>query len=303
MRVVGVADRNPLRTRQARASSKIIAAPFSAIIAVGVFVLPDVIVGITEASATRKAGDAVKAQPLVDDGSGIGCCAHLRGADGMEDRGADIAGGFRQRRIVVADGGAGQIFLRVKSRQRLLLHQPPRGADGVGRDLPVFIGRQIVRRDRGRLVGLCGSDAHGAARGRLQIAGADRDGGEAVQGIAEFVERQRLHVELDVGALAMRIGAGEDAELRRRHGQRAAAAERVVEPHQAAPEQIVIGLVQGADALDLVDRALLQMVLQIAARRLAGRARRRCQAATASRPGQCRNGAAPASIRSSRRRE
>src|SRR5664280_2842698 len=34
-------------------SSKIIAAPFSAIIAVGVFVFPEVIVGITEASATR----------------------------------------------------------------------------------------------------------------------------------------------------------------------------------------------------------------------------------------------------------
>ena len=36
------------------ASSKIIAAPFSAIIAVGVLVLPEVIVGITEASATRR---------------------------------------------------------------------------------------------------------------------------------------------------------------------------------------------------------------------------------------------------------
>jgi hypothetical protein len=34
-------------------SSKIIAAPFSAIIAVGVLVFPEVIVGITEASATR----------------------------------------------------------------------------------------------------------------------------------------------------------------------------------------------------------------------------------------------------------
>jgi hypothetical protein len=38
---------------QARASSMIIVAAFSAIIAVGVLVLPDVIVGITEASATR----------------------------------------------------------------------------------------------------------------------------------------------------------------------------------------------------------------------------------------------------------
>ena len=85
-----------------------------------------------------------------------------------------------------------------------------------------------------------------------------------MQGIAEFVQRQRLHVELDVGALAMRVGAREDAELRRRHGQRPAAAEGIIEPHHAAPEQIVVGLVQRADALDLVDRALLQMVLQIA---------------------------------------
>src|SRR5580704_10023202 len=36
-----------------RESSRIIEAPFSAIIAVGVLVLPEVIVGITEASATR----------------------------------------------------------------------------------------------------------------------------------------------------------------------------------------------------------------------------------------------------------
>ena len=40
--------------RRYRASSRIIAAAFSAIIAVGVLVLPDVIVGITEASATRR---------------------------------------------------------------------------------------------------------------------------------------------------------------------------------------------------------------------------------------------------------
>lgn len=36
------------------ASSKIIAAPFSAIIAVGVLVLPDVMVGMIEASTMRK---------------------------------------------------------------------------------------------------------------------------------------------------------------------------------------------------------------------------------------------------------
>jgi hypothetical protein len=39
--------------RRYRESSSIIAAPFSAIIAVGVLVFPEVIVGMTEASATR----------------------------------------------------------------------------------------------------------------------------------------------------------------------------------------------------------------------------------------------------------
>jgi hypothetical protein len=42
-----------LKRANQRPSSRIIAAPFSAIIAVGVLVLPEVIVGITEASTTR----------------------------------------------------------------------------------------------------------------------------------------------------------------------------------------------------------------------------------------------------------
>ena len=52
----GTVDPNALSAGhqvRTRKSSRIIAAPFSAIIAVGVLVLPDVIVGITEASTTR----------------------------------------------------------------------------------------------------------------------------------------------------------------------------------------------------------------------------------------------------------
>ena len=71
--------------------------------------------------ADAQSGDAVEAQSLVDDGGGIGGGTHLGGADGVEDRGADIAGGLRQRRIVVADGRTGQIFLRLKFCQCLLL--------------------------------------------------------------------------------------------------------------------------------------------------------------------------------------
>src|SRR5258707_7040979 len=62
----------------------------------------------------------------------------------------------------------------------------------------------------------------------------------------------------------MGIGTREDTELRRRHGQGAAAPEGIVEPHQSAAEERIISLVQGTDAMNLVDSALLQMVLQIA---------------------------------------
>ena len=46
-----------------------------------------------------------------------------------------------QRRIIVANRGARQKFLGAIARQRRLLHQPPRGADGVGGDLAVLGGR------------------------------------------------------------------------------------------------------------------------------------------------------------------
>ena len=65
---------------------------------------------------------------------------------------------------------------------------------------------------------------------RLQALDGDRR--EAVQGIAELVERQRLDVELDVGAVVARIGAGENAELRRRHGQRSAARTAHIQRHR-----------------------------------------------------------------------
>src|SRR5215213_6605828 len=62
----------------------------------------------------------------------------------------------------------------------------------------------------------------------------------------------------------MRIRACENSELRRRHGQRATAPECIIEAHQPASDERIIGLVEGASALHLVDRPLLQMILQIA---------------------------------------
>src|SRR5207237_858362 len=100
----------------------IIAAPFSAIIMVGALVLPEVMVGMTEASTTRS-----RSCPMP------------------------------------------------RSRSTAAVLAPP----------PEPVTR------------------------RLQVAHARRERGKFGQWVAEFVERERLHVELDVGALARCIRARE----------------------------------------------------------------------------------------------
>src|SRR5947208_1312134 len=65
--------------------------------------------------------------------------------------------------------------------------------------------------------------------------------------------------------LAAGVEAGEQAELGRRHRQRAAAEQRVFEPHADAAQQRAVGLVERLDAVHLVDQPQLQMVLQILA--------------------------------------
>ena len=86
-----------------------------------------------------------------------------------------------------------------------------------------------------------------------------------MQRLAEAVERQRLHVILQIGALLVAIGAGEQAELRRRHGQRAAPQQRIFGEHAGKAEARMIALVERGDAVDLVDQPQLQVILQVGA--------------------------------------
>jgi len=92
------------------------AAPFSAIIMVGALVLPGGDRRLTEASMTRSRSTPATPKTAVNDHRRIAGKAHLGGADGMKDRRADVARGFRQRVVVVADRCARQVFVRMKRR-------------------------------------------------------------------------------------------------------------------------------------------------------------------------------------------
>ena len=126
------------------------------------------------------------------------------------------------------------------------------------------------------------------------------EGRKRVQRLAELVERQRLHVKLDVGALARRIGAREEAELRRRHGERPAPAQRVVEPHAERAEPRMIDLVERLHAGDLVDQREAADDPAGSRRRPAGRARPECRAPASAPPGRRPTAAGSAASRSSR---
>src|SRR5262249_61686677 len=96
---------------------------------------------------------------------------------------------------------------------------------------------------------------------RLQVANTRRERRECVQRITELVERERLYVKLQVGALALGVGAGEQSKLGGRHGERTAPAQRIIEPHADPTFPGMIDLAQALDTADFVNEAELQMVL------------------------------------------
>ena len=91
-------------------------AAFSAIITVGELVLPDVMVGMIEASAMRKSLEAAQPQPRVDDRHRV--IAHAAGADRVEDRRADVACCARSS-LVGRKRSAGAEFLPAGRAHRL----------------------------------------------------------------------------------------------------------------------------------------------------------------------------------------
>ena len=262
------------------------AAPFSAIMMVGELVLPEVIVGITDASTTRRPATPRTRRRAVDDGHRIAVDAHPGGPDRVEDRGADIPRRRDQLRVGRQLRAGPQLLRRIAGHGRLP-HDPPHDPDRIGRDLAVLRRRQIVGRDhrRGRGVARPRMDRAAAAGAEIAHAGGDRR--ERMHAVAELVERQRLDVHLQVGRLVLRRRAGEGAELRRRHGHRPAPQQGVFGPHQAAAQQRPVLHVQRRDVGDLEDRPQLQVILQVLADARQVVARPRSRAAAAARRRRC----------------
>src|SRR5665213_234701 len=127
------------------------------------------------------------------------------------------------------------------------------------------MSRQMVRPDRRTGIRIGAVDAVLAAALGPQVGDRGGEGRERVAGIAELVEAQRLHVIFEIRRLARRIALGETSELRRRHGQRAALHQEILQAHADAADQAIGAFVQRACVLNLVDRADLQMILQILA--------------------------------------
>ena len=250
-----------------RASSRIIAAPFSAIIMVGALVLPEVIVGITEASIDAQPLDARDAQPAVDHRHRVAGEAHFGGADRMKDRGADIAGGLYQSRlVVVAHRGTRQIFVGMitapapaapRCAASAGSHRRRRG--GLRRSKDNWAGSPARRRRSARaqpheprLVGC-----------RLQTLAVKA--GNLCSGSPKRSSDSGCTWNCRLARSWSRIGAGEQAELRRRHGQGSAPEQRIFGQHAARAERRMVALVERLDAVDLVDQPQLQMILQIGA--------------------------------------
>ena len=186
----------PARPRHGRRWARIISAAFSAIIITGALVLPEVIVGMTEASAMRSPSRPRSRRRSSTTAARIG--AHPAGADRVEDGGADRARGLGQ--LVRRSGSAGP-GLSSCGRKRASAGgraDPPGQPDRVGGDLAVAGGGEVVRPDRGRRAGLAALDPDRAAALRAQVADRGGERREGVQRLAEPVERERLDVVFEV---------------------------------------------------------------------------------------------------------
>ena len=207
---------------------------------------------------------AAHAQVAVQHGHGVGVAPHFGGAYGVEDGGGNVARQADQLFIGLVLH-PGLEFLRLVARQRRLADDAARDAQALGGHALVFSGAQVIGRNAGRIFKVGAADLHRAAAGGVEVADAGGERREAVQWLAKRVQRQRLHVVLQVGVLQLRAAAGERPQLRGRHAHGPGAVQQVFPANAQLAPAGGRQSVEGGGIADFVDRANLQMVLQVGA--------------------------------------
>jgi len=182
----------------------------------------------------------------------------------MEDGRGDVA---RQpgQVLVALVGLSGFPFARPIGGEGGLADDAARHAQALCRHLAILLGAEVTRGDGRRILETRALDVHGAAAGRVEIAHAGSERRHGVQRVAERVQAQRLHMELEVGVRPVGRRTRECAQLRRGHAHRSGAPQRVLEPDQPLAPPTAGQGVERLDAAHLVDRADLEVVLQVGA--------------------------------------
>ena len=144
-------------------------------------------------------------------------------------------------------------------------HDAASDAQAVGRHLSVFIGAEVVGGNGWRVFEVGTFERHAASAAWIQVAHAGGDGWEAVQRFTKGIQAKRLHVVLNVGKGLRRIALCESAQLTGRHAHGPAAREGIFKTNFGFSPPAAGQGVQRFGVLHFVNRANLQMVLQIGA--------------------------------------
>ena len=182
----------------------------------------------------------------------------------MEDAHAGGAGDVNQAALVAARHiGASPAFARLVVCQRSLAHDAPRQTDGIGGHALVTLSGEVVHPNGRRCCRVFASQAHFATAAGPKVVDDHREAGEAVKLGLKTVSGKGQHVEAQVCALNFRRRAGEQADLARRHGERAAPRQRELRRHARFGQVRMHVGVERVSVADLIPHANLKVILQV----------------------------------------
>lgn len=234
-------------------------AAFSAIMVVGVLVLPPMSVDMIDASTTCNPVEAAHAQIRSDHGHGID--AHLAGADGVVEGFAALPDeGFD--RGIAAGLFAGEQLETTVGIERRRGENAPRRADTGNKGPEVGRIGQVIRLDPriGQLVGAFAADLAATAGAQYAHVQGNPEAQRTAQCPAVVFLDHRQEVVLQVGRLQAPFDACEATGFRDVAGERPASAREVID--ETPQEQRAQGITDATGRLvhDQYVRVILQVL-------------------------------------------